>query len=60
MEAEVKLGLSAGEQVRLVANARRSALPFYEKLGYSLYGKLDGFPEENALNYYGKRLKKRF
>lgn len=38
MEAEVKLGLSAGEQVRLVANARWSALPFYEKLGYIVVG----------------------
>ncbi|MBA3724487.1 MAG: GNAT family N-acetyltransferase [Candidatus Levybacteria bacterium] len=29
---------------------------FYEKLGYKLYGKLEGFPEGNALNYYSKKL----
>ncbi len=30
---------------------------FYEKLGYTLYGKLDGFPEDSALSYYSKKLK---
>jgi ribosomal protein S18 acetylase RimI-like enzyme len=29
---------------------------FYEKLGYSLYGRLEGFPEGNALSYYSKEL----
>jgi ribosomal protein S18 acetylase RimI-like enzyme len=29
---------------------------FYEKLGYTLYGKLEGFPEGNALSYYSKKL----
>lgn len=29
---------------------------FYEKLGYTLYGKLEGFPEGNSLSYYYKRL----
>lgn len=29
---------------------------FYEKLGYTLYGKLEGFPEGNVLNYYSKKL----
>lgn len=30
---------------------------FYEKLGYTLYGKLEGFPESNMLSYYSKKLK---
>ena len=30
---------------------------FYEKLGYTLYGKLENFPEGNALSYYSKKLK---
>ena len=29
---------------------------FYEKLGYTLYGKLEGFPEGETLNYYSKKL----
>lgn len=29
---------------------------FYEKLGYTLYGKLDGFPEGNSLSYFRKNL----
>ena len=29
---------------------------FYEKLGYSLYGKLDDFPKGNSLSYYSKKL----
>lgn len=29
---------------------------FYSKLGYTLYGKLEGFPEENSLSYYFKKL----
>ncbi len=29
---------------------------FYEKLGYKLYGKLEGFPPGNALSYYCKEL----
>ncbi len=29
---------------------------FYEKLGYKIYGKLEGFPEGNALSYYSKKL----
>ena len=30
---------------------------FYEKLGYTLYGQLEGFPEDNSLSYYSKKLK---
>lgn len=30
---------------------------FYEKLGYALYGKLENFPEGNALSYYFKELR---
>ena len=29
---------------------------FYEKLGYKIYGKLEGFPEGNVLSYYCKKL----
>lgn len=29
---------------------------FYTKFGYTLYGKLDGFPDGNALSYFYKRL----
>lgn len=29
---------------------------FYEKLGYSIYGKLDDFPVGNTLFYFSKRL----
>lgn len=29
---------------------------FYTKLGYTLYGKLDDFPEGNSLSYYYKKL----
>jgi ribosomal protein S18 acetylase RimI-like enzyme len=32
------------------------ALGFYEKLGYSLYGKLEDFPADNQLSYYRKNL----
>lgn len=32
------------------------ATDFYEKLGYTLYGKLEGFPENDSLSYYSKRL----
>lgn len=32
------------------------AIDFYEKIGYTLYGKLEGFPENNSLSYYSKRL----
>lgn len=32
------------------------ALGFYEKLGYSVYGKLDGFPEGSSLTYFSKKL----
>ena len=30
---------------------------FYEKLGYTVYGKLENFPEGNALSYYSKKLR---
>ena len=30
---------------------------FYEKLGYTLHGKLEGFPQGSALYYYHKNLK---
>ena len=29
---------------------------FYSKLGYTLYGKLEGFPEGNSLSYFCKKL----
>jgi ribosomal protein S18 acetylase RimI-like enzyme len=29
---------------------------FYEKLGYTVYGKLEGFPSGSYLNYYSKKL----
>jgi len=29
---------------------------FYEKLGYTLYGKLNDFPKGNTLSYYSKKL----
>lgn len=29
---------------------------FYEKLGYTLYGKLDNFPKGNSLSYFYKEL----
>lgn len=29
---------------------------FYSKLGYTLYGKLDNFPEGNSLSYFYKHL----
>lgn len=29
---------------------------FYLKLGYTIYGKLDGFPEGNSLSYFRKNL----
>ena len=29
---------------------------FYEKLGYTLYGKLDDFPKGSSLSYYSKQL----
>ncbi len=31
---------------------------FYEKLGYTLYGKLENFPAGNELSYYRKHLAK--
>lgn len=30
---------------------------FYEKLGYKLYGRLEGFPEGSSLSYFYKKLK---
>ena len=32
------------------------ALPFYKKLGYTVYGKLDDFPEDHTLYYLKKIL----
>jgi ribosomal protein S18 acetylase RimI-like enzyme len=29
---------------------------FYEKIGYTIYGKLEGFPPGNELSYYRKSL----
>lgn len=29
---------------------------FYEKLGYTLYGKLEGFPEGSSLSYFYKKI----
>ena len=29
---------------------------FYQKLGYTLYGKLEGFPEGHSLSYFFKKL----
>ena len=31
---------------------------FYEKLGYTLYGKLNDYPKGGSLSYYAKRLDK--
>ena len=30
---------------------------FYEKIGYILYGKLEGLPEGNNLSYFCKKIK---
>ncbi len=53
VEAE---GLKRGCTIAYTDTFTWQAPGFYEKLGYTLYGKLEGFPEGNALSYYCKKL----
>jgi ribosomal protein S18 acetylase RimI-like enzyme len=56
MEAVEKEGKVHGCTVAYTDTFPWQAPGFYEKLGYSLYGKLDDFPKGFALSYYSKKL----
>ncbi len=56
IEAAEKEGLKRGCTISYTNTFSWQAPEFYEKMGYSLYGKLDGFPEGNSLSYYFKKL----
>jgi ribosomal protein S18 acetylase RimI-like enzyme len=50
-------GLKRGATISYTNTFPWQAPKFYEKLGYKLYGKLEGFPEGSFLSYYSKNLK---
>ncbi len=56
MDATEKEGIKRGCNIAYTNTFSWQAPDFYEKLGYTLYGKLDGFPEGNGLSYYSKKL----
>ena len=56
MEAVEKEGIKRGSTIAYTNTFPWQAPGFYEKLGYSLYGKLEDFPKGSALSYYSKRL----
>jgi ribosomal protein S18 acetylase RimI-like enzyme len=56
MEAVEKEGVKRGSTIAYTNTFPWQAPGFYEKLGYSLYGKLEDFPKGSALSYYSKKL----
>ncbi len=56
MEAVEKEGVKRGCTVAYTNTFPWQAPEFYEKIGYSLYGKLEDFPKGSYLSYYSKKL----
>jgi ribosomal protein S18 acetylase RimI-like enzyme len=56
MEAAEAEGIKRGCTFAYTNTFTWQAPGFYEKLGYTLYGKLENFPEDNSLSYYRKSL----
>lgn len=56
MELAEKEGIKRGCTLAYTDTFTWQAPGFYEKLGYTLYGKLEDFPEDNSLSYYSKKL----
>lgn len=56
MEAVEKEGIKRGCTIAYTNTFPWQAPKFYEKLGYSLYGKLEDFPKGSFLSYYSKKL----
>jgi ribosomal protein S18 acetylase RimI-like enzyme len=56
MEAAEQEGRKRGCTFSYTNTFTWQAPEFYEKLGYTLYGKLEDFPEGNSLSYYRKNL----
>lgn len=56
MQAAEEEAMKRGCTVAYTNTFSWQAPEFYEKLGYTIYGKLDGFPEGNSLTYFSKNL----
>lgn len=56
MEAAEKDAIKKGCTIAYTDTFAWQAPKFYEKLGYSLYGKLDNYPTGSSLFYYQKKL----
>ncbi len=56
MKAVEEEGIKRGCTISYTNTFSWQAPGFYEKLGYTLYGKLDNFPEGNSLSYFCKKL----
>jgi GNAT superfamily N-acetyltransferase len=56
MEVVEEEGRKRGAKIAYTNTFSYQAPEFYEKLGYTLYGKLDNFPEGESLSYYSKKL----
>jgi len=56
MDAVEKEGIKRGCTVAYTNTFPWQAPEFYEKLGYSEYGKLEDFPKGYFLSYYSKKL----
>jgi ribosomal protein S18 acetylase RimI-like enzyme len=56
METAEKEGVKRGCTFAYTDTFTWQAPEFYEKLGYTLYGKLENYPEGNSLSYYRKNL----
>lgn len=56
METAEKEGVERGATFAYTDTFTWQAPEFYKKLGYSVYGKLENFPEGNSLTYYKKDL----
>lgn len=54
MKLVEKEGRSRGATVAYTDTFTWQAPGFYEKMGYSLYGKIDNFPPGNSLSYFSK------
>lgn len=56
MEAAEKQAVKKGCTIAYTDTFTWQAPEFYKKLGYTEYGKLEGFPEGNSLTYFFKKL----
>ena len=56
LEAAEAEGMKRGCTIAYTNTFSWQAPEFYQKMGYILYGKLEGFPKENELSYFRKDL----